>query len=424
VVSTDNYPIPNASLTLIWGDVGQTTFSTDSQGQFTFDGLPEGEYSLLVTANDFEPAKKSVKVKPKETTTVDIVLKPQEMGFVRGRVVGVDGKVPKDGGVWVKRVLSPTARQSINIILWRPEDGRFEGKLQPGNYLIIAQAGSRRVSRQIKIVAGQVTDVGELVLPVPAIVEGFVKSPVPLTNTRVRVVISTSGSSDPFQLQWGDALTEVPVNPDGRFQVEVPPEPVAVLLLPFGTNKPILRYVHAKSGQKLTVQFELPTPGAIEGQVVHAETGRPVAGALVQLIDETGLIVAQTITNRLGIYRFEPILPGRYSLRCRAEGLAIAFRHNVVIAEGTRIPVDFVLSTGGTIVGQVKAKSKQIASMYVMLNADSNFMSPVYADGRFRIDNITPGRHILMLFRLGDQIAAKEVIVNSGETVEVVFEVP
>ncbi|MCS7188097.1 MAG: carboxypeptidase-like regulatory domain-containing protein, partial [Armatimonadota bacterium] len=206
-------------------------------------------------------------------------------------------------------------------------------------------------------------------------------------------------------LQWGDALTEVPVNPDGRFQVEVPPEPVAVLLLPFGTNKPILRYVHAKSGQKLTVQFELPTPGAIEGQVVHAETGRPVAGALVQLIDETGLIVAQTITNRLGIYRFEPILPGRYSLRCRAEGLAIAFRHNVVIAEGTRIPVDFVLSTGGTIVGQVKAKSKQIASMYVMLNADSNFMSPVYADGRFRIDNITPGRHILMLFRLGDQIA-------------------
>ncbi|MCS7186514.1 MAG: carboxypeptidase-like regulatory domain-containing protein, partial [Armatimonadota bacterium] len=225
VVSTDNHPIPNASLTLIWGDVGQTTFSTDSQGQFTFDGLPEGEYSLLVTANDFETVKKSVKVKPKETTAIDIVLKPQEVGFVRGRVVGVDGKVPKDGGVWVKRVLSPTARQSINIILWRPEDGRFEGKLQPGNYLIIAQAGSRRVSRQIKIVAGQVTDVGELVLPVPAIVEGFVKSPVPLTNTRVRVVISTSGSSDPFQLQWGDALTEVPVNPDGRFQVEVPPEP-------------------------------------------------------------------------------------------------------------------------------------------------------------------------------------------------------
>jgi hypothetical protein len=29
-----------------------------------------------------------------------------------------------------------------------------------------------------------------------------------------------------------------------------------------------------------------------------------------------------------------------------------------------------------------------------------------------------------MLFRLGEQIGAKEVVVRSGETVEVVFEVP
>jgi len=423
ITSTENRPISNATLTLLRDDVGQITVSTDAQGQFSIDGLPEGEYTLLVTASDFEPAERAIRVRSGQSVTVNIVLKPQEVGFVCGRVVGSDGKIPKDGRVWVERVLSPTARQPVSVILWRPEDGKFEGKLQPGNYLIVAQAGSRRVSKQVRVVAGQVTDVGELVFPAPAIVEGFVKSPVPLTNTRVRVVVS-SGSDDPFQPQWGSVLMEVPVNPDGKFQVEVPPEPVAIILLPFGMNKPMLRYVHAKPGQRLTVQFELPAASAIEGQVVRADTGRPVAGALVYLIDETGLTVAQAMTNRLGIYRFEPILPGRYSLRCQAQGLAMGFKHNVVVSEGTRIPVDFVLSTGGTIVGQVKSKTKQISRMYVMLNADTNFMSPVDINGRFRIDNITPGRHILMLFRLGDQIAAKEVIVNSGETVEVVFEVP
>jgi hypothetical protein len=102
----------------------------------------------------------------------------------------------------------------------------------------------------------------------------------------------------------------------------------------------------------------------------------------------------------------------------------MGFKHNVTVAEGTRVPVDFVLTTGGTIIGRVKTKSGQTLRMYVMLNADTNFMASVMPDGRFRIDNITPGRHIVMLFRLGEQVGAKEVIVRSGETVEVVFEVP
>lgn len=423
VFSTDNRPIPNTTLTLLRDNSGQITLSTDSQGQFAIDGLPEGEYSLLVTATDFEPLERVVRVKPKESVTVKIVLKPQEVGFVRGRVISSDGKVPQDGRIWVERLLSPTARQTVGVILWRPENGRFEGKLQPGNYLLVAQSGGRRVSKQIKVIAGQDSDVGEIVFPEPAIVEGFVKSPVPLTNTRIRVV-ALSGNSDPFQPQWGSVLTEVPVNLEGKFQVEIPPEPVAIVLLPFGINKPILRYVQAKQGQKLIVQFELPAVGKIEGQVVRAKNSQPVVGALLQLIDETGLTIAQTMTNRLGIYRFEPVLPGRYSLRCQAQGLATGFRHNVFVAEGTCVPIDFVLSDGGTIIGQVKSKTKQTYRMYVMLNADNNFMSPVDINGRFRIENITPGRHILMLFRLGDQIAAKEVFLSSGEVVEVVFEVP
>lgn len=423
ISSLDNRPVTNASLTLLRNEAGHFTISTDAQGQFVIDGLPEGEYNLLVTASDFEPAEKVVKVRASEKATVNIVLKPQEIGFIRGRVISGDGKVPKDGRIWVERILSPATRQPVSVILWRPEDGVFEGKLAPGDYLIVAQAGSRRVSKQVHVVAGQTTDVGELKLPMPAIVEGVVKSPVPLVNTRVRVVVP-SGGDDPFQHQWSSVLAEIPVNPDGKFQVEVPPEPVAIILLPFGMNKPIVRYIHAKTGQKLTVQFELTATGAIEGQVVRSDTGRPVVGALVYLIDETGLIVAQAVTNRLGFYRFEPILPGKYSLRCQAQGLAMGFRHEVTVTEGTRVPVDFVLSIGGTIVGQVKSQKSQIQRMYVMLNANTNFMSSVDINGRFRIDHITPGRHVLMLFHLGNQIATKEVLVNGGEVVEVVFEVP
>jgi hypothetical protein len=423
VIGSDARLIPNAIVTLTKDDYGQTTASSDPQGNFRFEGLPEGKYKLLVVASDFEPTEHSISVKANETVEVTIALKPQQLGIVRGRVVSSDGKVPREGRIWVERILSPTMRQPANVLLWQPSDGKFETKLPPGTYLLVAQSGGRRVSKQIKVEVGQLTDVGDLVLPAPAVVEGIVKSKVPLVNTKVRVV-ALSGSDDPLQPQWGSIVVEMPVSPDGRFQVEVPTEPVAIVLLPFGMNKPIWKQVHAKAGQKVTVQFELPTTGAIEGQVVRADTGQPVAGALVYLQDETGMTVGQAITNRLGMYRFEPLLPGRYSLRCQAQGLAMGFKHNVTVAEGTRVPVDFVLTTGGTIIGRVKTKSGQTLRMYVMLNADTNFMASVMPDGRFRIDNITPGRHIVMLFRLGEQVGAKEVIVRSGETVEVVFEVP
>ena len=423
VISPDGSPVPNSTVTLMRDDTSQITVSSDPQGQFRIEGIPEGKYSLLVVANEFEPSERVATVKPNEVTNIVITLKPQELGIVRGQVVTSDGKVPRDGRIWVERILSPTMRQPTSVLLWQPSDGKFETKLQPGNYVLVVQSGGRRVSKQLKVTARQVTDVGEIVLPSPSIVEGFVKSIVPLVNTKVRVV-AMSGFNDPMQPQWGSIVAEVPVSLDGKFVVEVPPEPVAIVLLPFGASRPIWQQVHAKPGQKLTVQFELPLPGAIEGQVVRADTGQPAVGAIVYLMDETGTTVGQATTNRLGIYRFEPLLPGKYSLKCQAQGLAVGFKHDVVIAEGSRIPVDFVLTTGGTIVGQVKSKSKQVFRMYVMLNADTNFMAQVSPDGRFRLDNVTPGRHIVMLFRLGEQVATKEVVVKSGEEAEVVFDLP
>lgn len=421
IVGTDNKPIPNAIVTLVRDDRGQITVGSDFQGKFHLDGLPEGKYKLLIVSSDFEPREQTVAVKADEITSVTVVLKAREMGVVRGRVMSNDGRVPREGRIWVERILSPAMKQPVSVLLWQPNDGKFEGKLPPGTYLLVVQSGGRRVSKQIRIEAGKVTDVGELVFPSPAIIEGIVKSSAPLVNTRVRVV--TLSGSDLYQAQWSNIVVEIPVNFDGKFQVEVPPEPLAIVLLPFGTSKPIWQKVHPRAGQRLAVQFELPAAGAIEGQVVRADTGQPVFGAFVYLLDETGMTVGQTVTNRLGMYRFEPLLPGRYSLRCQARGLAMGFRHNVAVTEGTHVPVDFVLTAGGAIVGKIKGK-QDFSRMYVMLDADINFIANVTPEGSFRIDNVTPGRHIVMLFRLGEQIAVEEVMVRSGEEAEVVFELP
>ncbi len=422
VMDGQQRPITNALVTLSSDENGQLSRSTDAEGQFRFDGVPTGTYRLLVIANEFEAHERTIQVKAGETATVRVVLKSQQFGVVRGLVSTEDGSVPKEGRILVEQVLSPTMRQPAGVWQWHP-DGRFEGRLTPSTYILTVQAGGRQVSRQVRVVSGQVTDLGKLVLPAPALVEGTVKSPIPLTNTRVRIVLLREGN-DPLQPQWGSVIAEVLVTPYGTFRAEVPAEPLALVLLPFGSGKPLWRTVHPKPGQRLTVRFELPQMGAIEGQAVRADTGQPVANAQVFLLDDAGIVVGQALTNRLGQYRFEPLMPARYSLRCQAPGLAMGFRHNVRVPEGSRVPVDFVLTVGGSVVGTVKTKQKQPFSLYILVNAETQWMARVMPDGRFRIDHLPPGRHILMLFRLGELVSAKEVVVRSGEISEVVFEIP
>ncbi len=422
IVDPQQRPIPRAFLSLSDEMESQLNTNSDPNGLFSFDAVPQGTYRLLVTAEQFEAHERKVEVKANETVEVTVILKPQQFGIVRGQVVSEDGSVPQRGEILIEQILSPTLRQPMAVWLCQA-DGRFEGKLSPGTYLLTAQAGGRRRSQRVQVIAGKIVDLGKLVLPSPALVEGFVKSPVPLTNTRVRAIILRS-NEDLLQPQWGSVVADVAVNPDGQFRLEVPAERLAIVLFPFGSGKTLWQIVQPKTGQRTFVQFTLPAMGAIEGQVVRADTGQPVVGAIVTLLDDAGITVSEAMTNRLGFYRFEPLLPGRYSLRCRAKGLAMGFRHNVRVAEGSRVPVDFVLSIGGSILGRVKTKQPQPLSMYVIVDADTNLMARVGFDGSFRIDHLSPGRHIVMLFRLGEQVAAKEVFVRSGETVEVVFELP
>lgn len=422
VQDVNGQPINSATVSLERDGVGQMTTVTDRSGRFRLDTIPEGVYRLTVFARDFENWAQPVRVKANETTTVKATLKPQPLGIVKGRIIGKDGQIPKDGRLFVERVLSPMVRQSVAVWAWKP-DGRFEGKLIAGTYLLTAQIGGRRAAKQVKVNANQTVDAGDIVLPLPAIVDGIVKSPIPLTNLRVRVV-TLDTTDDLTQPQWTSILSDVSVQSDGRFRVEVPPEPVAILVQPFGSGKPLIKRIHAKSGQRVLVQFEFPLFGAIEGQVTRADTGQPVPGAVVTLLDEVGAPVGQTMTNRLGMYRFEPILPGRYSVRCQAQGLAMGFRHNVRIGEGNRVPIDFLLSVGGSLIGKIKANKTPLSRFYVIVDADTNLASTVTPDGQFQVNYITPGRHIVMLFRLGEQVAAKEIVVQSGETVEVVFELP
>ena len=81
-------------------------------------------------------------------------------------------------------------------------------------------------------------------------------------------------------------------------------------------------------------------PASIEGQVLLRETGEPVAGATV-IVLETG---ALTITDRQGEFKFEGVQPGRYHLHAHLDSALRNVSQVVLAAPGETVRPRLLLS--------------------------------------------------------------------------------
>ena len=79
---------------------------------------------------------------------------------------------------------------------------------------------------------------------------------------------------------------------------------------------------------------------AIEGQVLLVQTGEPVAGATVMIL-ETG---ALTIADRQGEFQFKGVWPGRYHLHAHLEGALQSVSEAIEVAPGGTPRVRLLLS--------------------------------------------------------------------------------
>lgn len=97
-------------------------------------------------------------------------------------------------------------------------------------------------------------------------------------------------------------------------------------------------------------------PASIEGQVLLQQTGEPVAGATVILL-ETGVL---TVTNRQGGFKFKGLQPGRYHLRAHLDSALqnVSEVIDVMAGETARARLLLSFSTQRTEI-TVSAKGRQ-----------------------------------------------------------------
>ena len=201
-------------------------------------------------------------------------------------------------------------------------------QVEVGRYLnLIASSRDQDVRRMTISTAGN----GERNLYVSYISE------VPIWKTTYRIVLPTKAEKKPLLQGW--AIVDNTVGEDWN-EVELslvagaPHSFIQQLSEPFYGRRPV---VPLPESVQLSPQTHAATlsggNGRLSGAVTDA-SGAVIAGANVKLMDENGLVVAQTTSDSSGNYSFSSLSPGNYRVQTERPGFKTSLMTQLNVAPG------------------------------------------------------------------------------------------
>jgi hypothetical protein len=121
--------------------------------------------------------------------------------------------------------------------------------------------------------------------------------------------------------------------------------------------------------------------GSVSG-AVFSQAGAPVAGATVKISGSALPIGRETQTDANGVYRFDYLLPGEYTIEVEAEGVA-PVRRGAVVAVGKDTQVEM-------LVGVALSESVTVLAVTPVVDVRSSDASLTVTDAKF---NALPIEH-------------------------------
>src|SRR3984957_18166857 len=148
-------------------------------------------------------------------------------------------------------------------------------------------------------------------------------SEVPIWKTTYRIVLPSKAEKKPLLQGW--AIVDNTVGEDWN-EVELslvagaPHSFIQQLSEPFYGRRPVVPLPESVQLSPQTHAATLSGGNGHLGGVVTDPLGAVIAGANVKLMDENGLIVAQTTTDSSGNYSFSSLSPGNYRVQTEKPG--------------------------------------------------------------------------------------------------------
>jgi hypothetical protein len=298
--------------------------TTDADGRFQLDGLPEGKITLTASHADFLDASKEV-----DADVRDVEITLSTGGTLAGTVVGRDGRSPVVGASVALSALGDTM-----FGFGGTEPARTDGA---GNFLFEHLAAGRyRVSASAA--AGQAPP-KEVVLTEGQRLDGVLLAMATGTTVKGTVAGLPAGSLGGVRISAGarDYSGSATTDESGRFLLrDVPPGSlriVASTAMLSGRNV-VKNFEVPEGASELPVEIVFETGSRLSGRITRGD--RPVASAFVNASPDppspTGSR-ASAQTDDDGRYVLEGLTDGSYQLFVSGQG--VSYRKSLEVAGDT-----------------------------------------------------------------------------------------
>lgn len=250
------------------GSTGMVEAQADRNGDYRLKGLNAGVYELRTSAEGYAESAsgQSIRLDKRSVAGVDFVLLPEARVTVR--VTGAPST-----GVWVHAALGHEFREAQST----EADEHRIGNLPPGDWTVRAvDVDDRTVQQAVALSEGEA-----------AVVELHFEQGVLLTG-QVTVAGQTANGGTLALNRIGDAWPRWShLDRKGRFEVVglQPGTYLAMIAVP--TGPAYRRRIELRENRHLGLDLE--PPAGLAGLVVNAETGQPLAGAVVGTLVDIGL---------------------------------------------------------------------------------------------------------------------------------------
>lgn len=161
--------------------------------------------------------------------------------------------------------------------------------------------------------------------------------------------------------------------------------------------------------------------GAVEGFVVEAGTGQPIAGATVFVASNSTLT---TTTNAEGYYTLSNLPVGQLTLVANADGYSAATTAASVVMNTTSSVAKLVLAQNdstGMVFGRITSQQDGtvIAGATVQLTGPGQYQATSDAKGAFVLPSVMPGTYTLSVTATGFIAASGNIGIDAGSQYQV-----
>ncbi|MEY9091683.1 carboxypeptidase regulatory-like domain-containing protein [Paenibacillus sp. RC84] len=217
--------------------------------------------------------------------------------------------------------------------------------LAPGAYnLTVSFAGFVAQTVPVTVSAGTVTPLDITLRPQPASLSGTVADQA--GNVLPGAVIRV-------QSPFGAIVAETTADAAGQYRLSVPAGTYTVIATANGFQSEV-DTLQLQPAQSVSASFNLAAlPGTVSGVITVSGTGTPLAGALVEALNERGQQIAAAVSAADGSYAINSLAPGNYRIRASEAAFTMDIAGAAVRA-GQTATVNIGLSPApGTLTGQV-----------------------------------------------------------------------